>query len=447
MLEKLKNKKVLLVGFEATNRAFFEHLKKVNGVHIGIADSNKGLDVPKDIDSHLGDNYLKNVSDYDVIVRSPGVRYWPELFSVQNKVTTATQLFFEEVHELTKAKIIGITGTKGKSTTSTLIHKTLESAGKISFLVGNIDLQDWDTINKITDDSFIVYEMSSYMLADFTERPDIAVFLNAQTSHIDWHGTYELYVNSKGQITAFQNESDTFIFNAIFPELVQISERTQATAIPFKHMSTMHHDGNWFYDGKDELFETDKVKIPGMHNRDNVLAVLSVAKILEIKSSIVLEVVKEFEGLRHRLQFVGTFKGIDFYDDAIASNPDATIAALHTFKDRFGTLILGGKDTGFDFGPLAHLVTTYEIPTIVSLPGARKTIIGALEHAGYEGKIVEVESIKDAVAACYANTPEDKVAILSTATQSFDMFKNYKDQGDQFQKLVIGLSSSTDSES
>ncbi len=440
MLERLRNKSVLLVGFEATNKAFFERLKQIEGVKIGIADANEKLKTPEDIVTHLGKTYLDKVQDYDVIIRSPGVRYWPELFSVQDRVTTATQLFFEEVRASTKATIIGVTGTKGKSTTSTLIHKTLEAAGKEAFLVGNIDLQDWDIIDQITNDSFIVYEMSSYMLADFTERPDIAVFLNAQTSHIDWHGTYESYVNSKGQITAFQNEKDTLVFNAVFPELVQIAERTKAKAIPFKHMETMHHDDEWFYDGGKELFETSSVVIPGRHNRDNILAVLSVAKILDIDFSNVLKVVKEFEGLRHRLQLVGTFKGIDFYDDAIASNPDSTMAALHTFKDRFGTLILGGKDTGFDFSPMAHLIAQIEVSTVVSLPGARKTILETLKHAGYSGNIVEVKSMKEAVAACYKNTPEGKVAILSTATQSYDMFENYKDQGDQFQKFVKELS-------
>ncbi len=438
-LQKLKNKKVLLVGFEATNKAFYNHIKNVEGVTIAIADANKDLETPDKLTAHLGKSYLSQVQEYDVIVRSPGVRYWPELFEVQDRVTTATQLFFEEVRESTKATIIGITGTKGKSTTSTLIQKTLETAGKQSFLVGNIELQDWDVIDQITDDSFVVYEMSSYMLADFTARPNIAVFLNAQTSHIDWHGTFESYVNSKGQITAFQNENDTFIFNATSPELVQIAERTKAKAIPFKHMETMHHDNEWFYDGGKELFETKEVTIPGKHNRDNVLAVLSVAKVLGIDSSNVLKVTKEFEGLRHRLQLVGTFKGINFYDDAIASNPDSTIAAVHTFKDKFGTLILGGKDTGFDFGPLAHLIEKTKIPTIVSLPGSRKTILDALKHAEYSGKIVEVSSMKEAVEACYNHTEPGKVAILSTATQSYDMFKNFKDQGDQFQKLVKDL--------
>ncbi|MEK7529497.1 MAG: Mur ligase family protein [Patescibacteria group bacterium] len=197
MLASFRNKSVVLVGFEKTNRAFFERLKTVEGVRIGIADKNPNTQVPSSVSTHLGDAYLSRLGEYDVIVRSPGVRYFPELVLLQDRVTTATQLFFEQVRATSKAKIIAVTGTKGKSTTTTLIHNMLEEAGKRSFLVGNIGRQDWDVVDRVTDNTFIVYEMSSYMLQDFTQRPDIAVMLNVHLSHIDWHGTYEAYVNAR----------------------------------------------------------------------------------------------------------------------------------------------------------------------------------------------------------------------------------------------------------
>lgn len=437
MLEHLKHTSVVLVGFEKTNRAFYERLKDIEGVRIGIADNNPNTPLPSGVTAHLGEDYLSQLGDYDIIVRSPGVRYFPELVALQDRVTTATQLFFEHVRKTFKAKIIAVTGTKGKSTTATLMHKTLEDAGRPSFLVGNIGAQDWDIVNRITDETTIVYEMSSYMLQDFTERPDVAVMLNVQISHIDWHGTMQSYVNAKGQITAFQTSDDMLVFNAVFPELVQIAERTRARAVPFKHMQTMHHDGDWFYDGSRELFQTRDVRIPGRHNRDNVLAVLTVAKELGIDPSHVHNVVKIFEGLPHRLELVGTFKGIEFYDDAIASNPDSTIAAIHTFGNRIGSLILGGKDSGFEFGTLAHTIVAVGIPTIVSLPGARAEINGALAHAEYRGKIVEVADMKEAVSACYRETPKGAIALLSTATQSYDLFKNFEQQGDAFKREVI----------
>lgn len=437
MLTSFRNKSVVLVGFEKTNRAFYERLKTVEGVRIGIADKNQNTPLPSNVTAHLGDGYLSELGEYDIIVRSPGVRYFPELVALQNRVTTATQLFFEHVRKTSKTRIIAVTGTKGKSTTATLIHKTLEAAGLRSFLVGNIGNQDWDIVDRITDEATIVYEMSSYMLQDFTERPDVAVILNVQISHIDWHGTMQSYVNAKGQITAFQTPDDVFVFNAVIPELVQIAERTQARAVPFKHMQTMHHDGDWFYDGSRELFATADVRIPGRHNRDNVLAVLTVVKELGIDLSHVHEVVKTFEGLPHRLELVGTFKGIEFYDDAIASNPDSTIAAIHTFGNRIGSLILGGKDSGFEFGTLAHTIVAVGIPTIVSLPGARANINAALAHAEYRGKIVEVDNMKEAVAACYRETPKGAIVLLSTATQSYDMFKNFEEQGDTFKREVL----------
>ncbi|MEK7529503.1 MAG: hypothetical protein AAB570_01130, partial [Patescibacteria group bacterium] len=229
----------------------------------------------------------------------------------------------------------------------------------------------------------------------------------------------------------------TFVFNAIVPEMTQIAERTQARAVPFKHMQTLHHDEEWFYDGSRELFQTRDVRIPGRHNRDNVLAVLTVAKELGIDTSHVHEVIKTFEGLPHRLECVGTFKGIEFYDDAVASSPDPTMAAILTFGKHIGSIILGGKNSGFEFGTLAHTIVAVGIPTIVSLPGARAEINGALAHADYRGKIVEVSSMKEAVEACYRETPKGTIALLSTATQSYDMFKNFEQQGDAFKREVI----------
>ncbi|MBI2476834.1 UDP-N-acetylmuramoyl-L-alanine--D-glutamate ligase, partial [Candidatus Uhrbacteria bacterium] len=403
------------------------------------ADQNEHLIVPEKVTAHLGSSYLQSVHKYDVIVRSPGVRYWPELLAVQERVTTATQLFFEEVRSTTDARIIAVTGTKGKSTTSTLIHKTLEAAGHKSILVGNIERQDWDMIDSVDDATIIVYEMSSYMLADFTQRPDIAVMMNVHPCHVDWHGTFEAYVNAKGQVTAFQGAEDVFVFNATYPELVHIAQRTHARAIPFKHMQTMHHDGEWFYDGSQELFETARVKILGRHNRDNVLAVLTVAKLLNINADVVRSVVEVFEGLPHRLELVATVDGVSYYDDAIASNPDATIAALHTFGSRIGSIILGGKNTGFEFNELAHIIKEYHIPYVVLLPGSRAEIKLALEHANYTGVFVDVENMQDAVRACQKHTKKDSVALLSTATPSYDLFKNYKDQGDQFKAAVLAL--------
>ena len=439
MLSKLKGKKIVLVGFEATNKALYAAIRKrFPRKKIGIADQNKNVELPddKNIITHLGDTYLKDIDQYDVIVRSPSVRYWPELQHAQKKVTTATQMFFEEVRGTTGATIIGITGTKGKSTTATLLHETIKLAGKHSFLVGNIDNQDWDIFDHVRDDTYIVYELSSYMLMDFTERPDISIMLNVFPDHLDWHQTFEGYVNAKGQITAFQNDHDLFIFNAVYPELVTIAQNTIAQTLAVKTMRGLHQDNEWFYDGSKQLFPTKDVALKGFHNRDNLLFVLAAARQLGIEDEVVHEVSKSFKGLPHRLEEIARKDGVTYVDDAISTTPESTIAAIRTFPN-LGSIILGGEDRGYDFTPLAKELTARSIGHVVLLPGARNRIKDSLDSSGFTGTIHNAENMKEAVEACIDYTPRGHVALLSTAAPSFDKFKDYKDQGEQFKKAIV----------
>jgi len=438
-LEDLRDKKLIMIGFEATNRALFHALRKVHPtLKVTIADANPDATLPHDpnVESRLGPTYLEKLGGFEVIIRSPGVRYWPELEAEESRVTTATQIFFDSVRESTKAKIIGVTGTKGKSTTSSLMYEVMRDTSRQAFLVGNIDVQEWDIYDQINDDSWIVYEMSSYMLEDFHGRPDIAILLNIFPDHIDWHGNFETYATAKANITRRQTEKDLFVFNATDNNALLVADHSPGFKVPVNVDDGLHIENDDFYDGNDLAMHGRSLKLLGHHNKENVLTILAVAKMLSIPYSHVEETVSRFTGLPHRLEPVVINHGIAFYDDAISTTPESTIAAIRSFDKPIGAIILGGQDRGYDFNQLAKVMVESQVISAILLPGARNKIETALKSESFTGKLVKTESMQDAVTACFVNAPKGSVALLSTAAPSYDMFKNYKDQGDQFQEAV-----------
>ena len=424
MLSDLNNNKVLLVGFAATNKSLLKAIEqRAPEAKVSIADADEKLEVPDGIEARLGDKYLDDLDVFDAIVRSPSVRYWPELEAVREKVTTATNLFFEEVRGTSKARIIGVTGTKGKSTTVSLLHEVITENGGKSLLVGNIDNQDWDVIDQIDDGTVVVYEMSSYMLQDFTGRPDIAVLLSLFPDHTDWHGSFEDYRDAKLRIAANQLEGDVlFVSDSNDPPPYEGGVRG---GVKLEIVDTSA--------GKD--FEAPSLL--GKHNQENLRVVEAIAQELGIDRGVVEAVAKSFKGLPHRLEHVGTFKGIEFYDDAISTTPESTIAAIESFgKGSIGAIILGGLDRGYDFGELAKALVEFEVSTTVLLPGSRDRIKDALGSMKFEGEVLEAASMNETVAACFESCEEGQIALLSTAAPSYDMFKDYKDQGAQFKGEV-----------
>ncbi len=446
LLSSLANKSIVFLGFEATNRALYkEARRRFPEQTFSIADKNDKLEIPDDplLEAMLGPEYLSLLDDFDVIVRSPGVPYSVLPKRLRSRVTTATNLFFDEVRSKTSATIVGVTGTKGKSTTSTLICEVLKATKRDALLLGNIDIQDWDAIEKVKNNTTIVYEMSSYMLEDFTARPDIAVFLDIFPDHMDWHGSFENYLRAKSKITARQNTKDTFIYGGRFEPLKKIARTTKAKTVSLGELRGLHRDAEWFLDGDKKIFETSAVRILGAHNLDNVLAVLAVARELGIDADIVEGVVRSFSGLPHRLEFVAEKNGIKFYDDAISTTPESTLSAINTFNENLGGIILGGFDRGYDFTALAKRLVALRIPVIILLPGSREKIELALRSRVLNSSIpqfpviLHASDMPTAVSLLFTHCPTGSVALLSTATPSYDIFKNYKDQGDQFKKAVI----------
>lgn len=388
---------------------------------------NKGSEVTI-LDQKLDRNYLKNLDKFDLVVRSPGIyRFLPEIIQAEKKgaeITSAIKIFFDNC----PAKIIGVTGTKGKGTTSSLIYEILKNAGRDVYLVGNIGKAYLELLPVLKSDSWVIIEMSSFQLIDLTKSPHIAVVLNVTSDHMDWHKSIKEYVSAKKNIVKYQSSFDHAAINVGYEVSKSFAKETKAKVI-------------FFSKNKLEKIYKENLLLRGEHNLENIAAAVTVAKIMGVDGRIVKKTVANFRGLEHRLELVISKGGITFYNDSFATGPQPTIAAIKSFSEPT-TIILGGSDKGLDYGQLGKTIAEASNITAVILIGAIANIIKkSIMEAGYKGKLVEMGTSKmgEIVAKAKEITPEGGVVVLSPAAASFDMFPNYKERGKQFKEAVLNL--------
>ena len=402
----LENKKILIVGYGKEGKATEEYLKQtVPSAILTVTDEAQGSD------------YLSHQEDYDLAIVSPGI----PARNITIPFTTATNIFFEHVKGMT----IGVTGTKGKSTTTSLIYAILKQAGNKAHLVGNIGIPMLSEllVSNTTDDIWVC-ELSSYQLETIKYSPHIAVMVSLFPEHMNYHGSVEAYYAAKAQITLHQSENDYFVYNSDFEKLVDLAQQTQAKSVPYVESLP---------------FPNTSIPLLGQHNRNNVRAAVTVGEILKISEADMEEAVRTFHALPHRLQIIGAYKGITFVDDAISTTPESTLAALEAIPN-VGTLMLGGLDRGYDFTQLVDALVQYNIPNLVLFPESGKKIALALEkRSEYHPRVLEATSMRAAVSFAYENTPQDMVCLLSTASPSYSLWKNFEAKGDEFQELVKKL--------
>jgi len=406
-----KSKKIAIIGYGLEGQDA-ERFLKDKGADVTILDQKDDL------------NYLKNLDRYEIIVRSPGVYpFKKELVDVAKKgirITTPTHIFLDEF----KGKIIGVTGTKGKGTTSTLIYELLKLAEFDIHLAGNIGKPMLELLPSLTSKSYIVLEMSSFQLIDLPVSPDIAVILNITSDHMDWHKNQEEYVKAKKNIVKFQKTSDWAVINRDYKTSEGFSKLTKANVIFFSKKTL-------------EIDYKKGIILRGEHNLENIAAAVAVAKILNINKDLIVKAVRNFKGLEHRLEFVKEINGVKFYNDSFATGPQPTIAAINSFTEP-ETLILGGSDKGLDFEELGKLIDKKEnVKNIILIGQIRDKI---KRHIKVK-KILDLglSDMKTIVKKAYEITPKGGVVILSPAAASFDMFHDYKDRGNQFKEVVNSL--------
>lgn len=405
-----RKKEITILGFGIEGQStlrYFKHYSPSTKVH--IADKN---DDPK---------YLEKLGGSDLIIKTAGI---PGRL-VNEDYTTATNIFFGS----TRRKIIGVTGTKGKSTTASLIYDILKMAGMDVKLVGNIGnpmLDELLTSEPI--DRVYVAELSSYQLEDLKYSPHISVFINIFPDHLDYHDGPLPYWEAKKNIVAHATSKDYFVYNPEYALIKELAGETKAQAIPFVEALP---------------FSESAIPLLGRHNVANVRAALTVARILNIKDDVTEKAVRAFKSLPHRLEKIGEYKGITFYDDAISTTPESTIAGLEALQN-VDTIFLGGTDRGYDFTELAKKIFEKNISNVVLFPDSGASILKALNKVVKETgkvvpKILETNDIKKGVEFAYANTKSGHICLLSTASPSYSIWKNFEEKGDLFQRYVKEL--------
>ena len=453
-MEYLRRKNIAILGLGIEGKDLANFLLKQKA-RVTIYDSKeeknidfKGIDKKK-IKFIGGKNYLsEGLTDFDKVFRSPGVyRYLPEIVEAEKKgvkISSAIKLFFD----LCPAKIIGITGTKGKGTTSTLIYKILKQSGRDVYLAGNIGKPYLELLPKLTNSSWVVLELSSFQLIDLHKSPQISVVLNITIDHMDWHKSRKEYLNAKKNIVSHQNKSDFAVLNYDYSSSRDFINNTNAKIYYFSKTEKVR--GCFVSNGKiiitsgqkiEEIGNTDKLLLRGKHNWENVTASICASSLASAKIQAIKKVVFSFRGLEHRLELVGRIRGISFYNDSFSTNPQTTEAAINSYDEPI-TIIIGGFDKGLRYEGLAkNIADKKNVKTIILIGDIAQKIKRALKTAKFEGVIKELgkKSMKTIVKESYKNTPYGGVVLLSPATSSFDMFENYKERGNEFKKAVVSL--------
>ncbi|MBI2042543.1 MAG: hypothetical protein HYT21_02255 [Candidatus Nealsonbacteria bacterium] len=397
-LDELKDKKILILGFGREGRDTLKFLKKLF--------PRKKIDIA---DQKFDKNYLEKTKDYDVIIKSPGIPFKSLRTTGVRKLTTQTEIFFDNC----PGKIIGVTGTKGKSTTASMIYAILKAGNIRSELIGNIGKPVLSLLAKTAPEKIFIYELSSFQLTNLKTSPHIAVLLNIYPEHLDYYRSFKEYVQAKANIAKYQKKSDYLIYN---------SENAQIKTIV-------------------ELSKAKKIPIKGQYYQLDIEAAKRVGEIFQIPPRKVELAIRNFKFLPHRLEYIGRFKGIKFYNDSLATVPEATIGALNHLGDDIQTLILGGFDRGLNFKKLAESIAKSKVKTLILFPTTGSRILRDLRNPSL--KSFSVNTMKEAVKLAYRYTDRGKICLLSPASPSFGLFRDYADRGDQFRKFVRGMKNAT----
>ncbi|MDP2632365.1 MAG: UDP-N-acetylmuramoyl-L-alanine--D-glutamate ligase [Candidatus Curtissbacteria bacterium] len=445
----IKGKRIAVFGFAKEGLSAANYLGAEN--FISIIDEKTKDELDKSIfrklknkaDFYLGRQLPKNL-EVDIVIRSPGVR--PDNLQIQQLIkngatlTSATKIFFDQC----PATIIGVTGTKGKGTTSTLIYEMLKTRSDNVFLAGNIGTPALDILGQVNQKSIVVLELSSFQLFDLHKSPHIAVVLMITQEHLDWHTDVNEYVSAKESIVANQSSSDFAIINQDFESSKSYANKTPAHV----YFTSTKGESNGVYvsggfikskiAGSEKICEISEILLPGTHNLQNICASAATAKILKVDNKNIAKILKTFKGLIHRLQLVREIAGVKYYNDSYATTPETTIAAIEAFTSP-KILIFGGSSKNSNFTELGKKISSDKtIKSIVLIGVESARIEEAIDKAGGFGGRIKREAInmQDIVALAKSEAAGGDVVLFSPACASFDMFKNYQDRGEQFIKYV-----------
>ena len=446
LVEFLKGKNILILGFgregETSYKFIREHLKDQK---LTIADMNEVIveDYPylaedKNTKLVLGKGYLSRLENYDLIIKTPGLSLKDmDISKFKQKITSQLELVMEYLNVFT----IGITGTKGKSTTSTLMYQIIKDQGKNVMLLGNIGEPIFNRIDEMGRDTILVLEMSSHALEFVKRSPEISILLNIYEEHLDHYSSLEKYIEAKYNIAKFQKDGNYFIYNydnELMDEFnYQYKEEDYAVSIneiPNTVNKVFIKDEN-VYLNNEKLFNINlKMNLKGMHNINNIMFVVTVARLMGLDIGKALDTISNFKPLEHRMEFVATVGGVSYYNDSIATIPESTINGVNAIKN-VNTLIVGGKDRGVNLDELIEFLWNSDIENIICLHTTGEYIYNKLEKS--DKNLFKVNNMESAVKIAKKVSRPGTNCLLSPAAASYGFFKNFEERGQIFKKCVL----------
>ena len=446
LLEYLENKKILILGFGKEGISTYKFIRKrFPNKKIYIADKTNANEEmilkDKNVDINFGDNYLDNLKDFDIIMKTPGISFANiNIESFKEKIKSQLELFLEFLDVTT----IGVTGSKGKSTTSSLIYQILKDQNKDTVLMGNIGVPVFDCIEDIRESTIVVLEMSSHQLEYMDVSPNIAILLNIYEEHLDHYKSIKEYAEAKINIGRFQKNSDYFIYNVdnkIIKECIDEIETLNDIKFEVSYNGNLSNDNSnkvyikdgYIYINENKVYNiNDKRNLLGNHNLNNIMFVLAVCNILKLNLKKAKETISNFKGLEHRMEYVGKYNNIIYYNDSIATIPEATINSIRALKN-VDTLILGGMDRGISYNEFIKFLNSGVVRNLICMPDTGYKIADSLNCSS---NIYKVETLEEAVELSKKITRKDKICLLSPAAASYGFFKNFVEKGNKYKELV-----------
>lgn len=428
---------IALVGFDTEGKASYDYFA-ARGDKITICDQKASLAIPDGANAQLGLHYLDGLSQFDLIIRTPGLH--PKKILEKNpkaarKITSGTDEFLAVCP--TK-NIIGITGTKGKGTTSSLIAKILEVDGKRVHLGGNIGVPALSLLPDIKSDDWVVLELSSFQLIDLKHSPHIGVCLMVVSEHMDWHADFQEYTKAKQNLFKQQTSEDIAIYYAENETSQAIASAGSSKKIPYYASPGAYVEGGFIKIDNQTICQVTELALLGEHNWQNVCAAITAVWHITQDKEVIRSVVTSFTGLPHRLELVREFEGVSYYDDSFGTTPETAIVAVQSFTEP-KIIILGGSDKGASYDELAQVIASSSVRAVIVIGEIGPKIKLALGAVGYLSVIDGPKTMTEIVGKAWEYAEDGDVVLLSTASASFDMFENYKDRGDQFKQAVRAL--------
>ena len=445
--------KIAILGYGKEGQAALDYWQ-VAGDEITVCDQQEVV-VPDGVKLQTGPDYLAQLDRFDVLVRSPGLhpaeitKANAQSPNILGKVTTGTNEFFKVCPT---NNVVGITGTKGKGTTSSLVACLLEAAGKTVHLGGNIGVAPLAMLKSdIQDDDWVVLELSNFQLIDCAYSPAVATCLMVVPEHLNWHSSMDEYVAAKRQLFAHQQATDTTVYNRLSATSQQIANASPGFKRSYEvpKVGTQPTNTAGAYVQEDTIYvdqtpvcDIADVALLGRHNLENICAALATTwDLIGHDATLAKRVIREFKGLEHRLELVRRVNDINYFNDSFASTPDATVAAMAAVTGK-KVMIVGGFDRGLDLSKLAQAITAHQTDIrkllVIGQSGPRLTKV--LDTTGFTNyQLLADVTMPQIVAVAQAAAQPDDSVVLSPGFASFDMFKNFEDRGQQYQTAVRAL--------